>query len=1393
MVGVVDIAVLGPLVVDGGTVSLSPRDRVVLAALVVRQGEEVSGEQLADALWGDDPPASWGKVVPGCVMRLRRVLGAGAIETTTNGYRLAVDAAEVDARRFERLVRRGYELLVVGEPDRAAHMFTEALAQWRGKALADLENWNPGRIEAARLDELRLDTEEALLDARMHAGLQWEVLGEAQARVAESPLRERRWALLAQAQYRSGRQGDALLTLRKARTMLNNELGLDPGPELAGLEQAVLRQDPSLMTGAAYTEPSAVCPYLGLVPYDVDDAEVFFGREDEIASCLRSLAEVCVLALAGPSGSGKSSLVRAGLAAVLRRNGRSVSVITPGAHPMDALTSVPAQGASQALAVDQCEEALLLCADADEQARFFTALSERAEHGLLVVAFRADRLGDISGFPDFARVVERNLHLLSPMTEAALRAVIERPARQAGMLLEPGLVDLLLREVESEPGALPLLSHALRQTWLRREGRTLTVAGYQETGGIRGAVAQTAEQVYEELSAERRPVLRDMLLRLVSPTPEGEPVRNRMPRRLIGTDPEHEHLIERLVDARLVTSDDGVVELAHEALARAWPRLRSWLDDDVEGQRIFRHLTMSSAGWESMDRPDSELYRGARLAQAVAWRRAASPDLTAPEREFLDASMARKASELQIAQARVRRLRWLTAGIAALAIVAVSAWLVAVDQRDRADERSTVAEARRAGSRALVERPYDRALLLAVEGVHLWDSPETRGNLLSAIQRSPLVAGVIRGSGARLMHFDVAPDGGRAAVVDNLEEVTTYDLGSRAAEARLRAEGTSYRAPTFTPDGTQLAVAWVNTGCWQGDCRDFGITFYDAENLSPGVTYYGLGAPAADIAFVPAGDLLAAIAPLPFFGPEDNIAVWQVGRSEEPVLRLNMFELGGDPRVTPDRDVQGWVAFSPDGSRLYASGAGPTVAFDVATGESVRSFGGVGALALSPDGAVIAIATEGNRVQLVDTGTGVRQAELVGHTGAVTDGAFSRDGSLFATVSNDQTALVWDARTGERMHRLEAHVGSIHAVDFGPGSQLYSAGADGSTIQWDLDRSAGLARQLVQPGLLAYQAEGIPLLSPLSSSVLIHGQAVDLLDIGSGVLTRLREDGDEISWAAYQPDGHQVATIGWDGSVQLWDVETGELLSEQPGRGSENWGAMAFTTDGKHLVVGDRDGRVSELDAGTLEPTGRTIDLDIHPVGLQVTHDGVIAVTADGVDLDEGTEVVFADLDGTQILRRLHVGSWGLRANFSPDGRLYAYGGFDGTVGVIDVGTGEIIRGSHEPIHDGPVTWVTFSPDNTTLVSLGFDGYVTVSDAGDAVPFARLQPGEPNLRSTAGYRDDGHTLVLAYEDGSVMSFETDSTAWEAHACAVAGRNLSSEEWREAFGDREYRTTCASQP
>ncbi|GAA3209601.1 AfsR/SARP family transcriptional regulator [Microbacterium terregens] len=672
-----EVRVLGALTLDDGRIPLARRDRAVIGALTVRLGASLSVDALAAALWGDSPPPSWPHIVPGCIMRLRRLIAPAQIETTPHGYRLIPEHVELDAERFEVLVTRGTEQLELGEPERAAHTFAEALALWRGEPFIELLDWEPAQIASGRLEEMRLGVEELLLDARLQSGEVQEVAASARGRVAEAPLRERRWVTLAVAQYRQGRQADALATVRRARALLAAELGLDPCTELAELEQAILRQDPCLLSDQASRVASPECPYFGLPPAGAGDAERYFGREQELAGALQALDEHGVLLVAGSSGVGKSSFVRAGIGEQFLAREIEVAIVTPGEHPIDTLRDTGIRARESLLIVDQCEQAFA-ADDPAEICEFFSLLSRMAFSTMLVVAIRADRLGDLADHEGFAQIIQSHMLILTALSPEGLRAVIEKPAEQAGLILEPGLVEILVRDADGR--TLPLLSHALRQVWSRREGRVLTVDGYRASGEIEGAVAKTAEEVFGGLSSDGQRLVRDILLRLVESSADGAVIPRRVERARIAIDAAHAQIVDRLVDARLLTTDEESVQVSHEALAREWPRLKDWLADDVQGQRIMRHLSSAAAAWDAMGRPDSEIYRGVRLTTAQRWRDGVDPALTVVEREFLDASAAHETAGLAAAQTQlhkkrrmVRRLTWGSAAAAALAIVAVTA------------------------------------------------------------------------------------------------------------------------------------------------------------------------------------------------------------------------------------------------------------------------------------------------------------------------------------------------------------------------------------------------------------------------------------------------------------------------------------------------------------------------------------------------------------------------------------------------------------------------------------------------------------------------------------------------------------------------------------------------
>ena len=1224
------ITLLGAVGVDDGRSRPSPRDRVVLAALSIRPGQVVTAAELTDALWGDAPPASAAKVVQGCVVRLRRALGAAAIETVHEGYRLAIPAEEIDVCRFERLAARARELSDLGEHDRAVVAGRAALDTWNDPALRDLDGWPSGRVEAARLASLRLDTEDLVLESSLAGADVRGVLAEAESRVAEQPGRERRWEVLALAQYRSGRQGDALRTLTRAARALRDAFGVEPGPDLRALELAILRQDPALGNAADVPLDEGSCPYPGLLAYGVEDADVFFGRDADVAHCLRVLERTGVVAVVGPSGSGKSSLLRAGLAAVLTRAGRQVDIMCPGEHPTRSLPPVRGgEGETRpCLIVDQCEEAITRCRDVYERAAFFAALAERATDGSLVLAVRADYLGELSADRRFARVAERGLHLLGPMGGEDLAAAIEGPARQVGLRFEPGLVDLLHHEVEGSAGSLPLLAHALRETWEHREGRTLTVAGYRRAGGIRGAVALTAEAIYEATEESHRPMLRDLLLRLVAPGPLGAPHRVRVPYASVARGPLRAALVERLVAARLVALDGNGVELAHESLATAWPRLRSWIDDDIDGLRTRRHLAVAAEDWERLGRPASELYRGVRLSRAVEWVQRARPDLVPTERAFLAQAEELVASERRDALDRLRdearanrRLRALVAGVAILLAVSIVAGGLAIRQAGRADRAATAADARRAGAQALATPAVDRSLLLAAEAVRLDDSPQTRASLLAAIARDPLLASSVRVS-QPLAAVAASPDGRFVAVggpTDGvaLIDASTMDLVDQIAVPALRLR--------FSPDSGTLAIVTDGRGVGQAATAP-GIVLADVDDGSRVRLGGGPDDVPTDVAYAAADRVVATYGHrLPDRPLASLLAVWDPSRPDAPLAAVT---IGGD-RPT--------LALAPDGRTAYVGTVltgqdGWVNVVDLAAGAITDQRDlGLRPVAVSPDGSVVA-AIEGSDAVLLDAATLDERLRLETRAALVEDAWFTPDGRRLVTAGTDGSATLWDARPslgarpdGGLLERqvvtLAGHAGRVADVAASPdGRSLYTVSVDQTMLAWDLAgdrrfvaRAAGpsqAADESGEPsvretvdGMVVYAAgTRLPTGGPVPVSgdvrwafasadarigaVLVADRRILLVDFETSTVT-----GEVVSdwtpdWAAFSPDAERLAVTGPDGEVGLIDVDAARWMAPPLLSHHGRARAVAWSDDGSMFVTGGDDGRVGLWDGRTGSEVG---------------------------------------------------------------------------------------------------------------------------------------------------------------------------------------------------------------
>ena len=859
-----------------------PKQRAVLSMLALRANSTVSVERLVEGLWGEEPPGTAAKMVQQYVSQLRRLLpddGAARIATHGRGYELQVDPAAVDALRFERLVA----LAVDGNGDRGT-LAREALALWHGAPLAGMLEEPFAAAEVRRLEELHLAATELALEDDLDAGRHAEVIGRLRALVDEHPLRERLRALLMLALYRAGRQAEALDVFRDARYALVETLGLEPGPELRRLQEAILRQDPALdrvvpdeawasretaqrldagagLASRRRTElreleqelaadvvdlhtlrgraaqpgrAQAACPFKGLEPFDVGDAELFFGRERLVAELVARLPGTSLLGVIGPSGSGKSSAVRAGLlpalaAGVLPGSERWTRVLLrPGEQPgvalAGALGGVPLRaalgrvepGERLLVVVDQFEEVFTVCTEPAERAAFLDELASAAaadtEGRLLVVlALRADFYGACASHPRLARLLGANQVLVGPMRPDELGRAIEEPAAAAGLVVEPELAARLVEETAGRTGGLPLLSTTLLELWERRSGDRLTIRAYERTGGVNGAVARLAERAYDRLSPAEAAVARNMLVRLAGAGEAEVAVKRQVPLAELdlGRDAAARRVLDVLTANRLVTVGGDTVEVAHEALLREWPRLRGWLEQDAEARRLHRHITLAAREWDAGGRDPGELYRGARLASALDLAAEHGDALNRLEREFLDE--ARLVSERESVRARRmnRRLRMLLAGALVALVAAGALGLVALDQRGDARRTATVAEAQRLGAQALTVDELDRALLLARTGVALEDSVATRGNLLAALLRVPRGSlGVLPDVRDNAIYgIALSPRGDRIAIGDHVGEVRLFDARTRRELASYRLQPGLVQRLAFSPDGATLAVA----------------------------------------------------------------------------------------------------------------------------------------------------------------------------------------------------------------------------------------------------------------------------------------------------------------------------------------------------------------------------------------------------------------------------------------------------------------------------------------------------------------------------------------------------------------------------------------------------------
>ncbi|MFV9673100.1 MAG: BTAD domain-containing putative transcriptional regulator, partial [Acidimicrobiia bacterium] len=708
----------------------APKQRALLAVLLLHANEVVPANRLVDLVWGEDPPRTAPHSVQIYVSELRKAFdGNGEVIVTRRpGYALQIDTEAIDAHRFERLVGEATTAMANGDQASASAAAGAALRLWGGSPLVDFAYDEFAQREIERLTELHHRAVATLCELHVFEGRPLEAVPMLRDAVRDDPLREEPRRILMMALFAGGRQAEALREFRDYRDTLGEETGLDPSPELLRLEEQILLRDPSL---APVVESDVVSwsiernPYKGLQAFGEADAGDFFGRDELIARLLVASTSP-LTAVVGPSGSGKSSAVKAGLIPILREGALrgshewTVATLMPGRYPfaefdaaMDRLSgagngrsdptddasiaksmlrALPSESGIMLLVIDQFEELFTLTDETTRRAflrNLIAAVEEPRQRIRILLTVRADFYDRPLLYPEFAELFTENVVNVIPLTPSGIEAAAVEPAQQVGVVFAPDLLAELVSDMTDQPGALPLFQYTLTELFDERGNSAMTLDGYRRIGGLSGALSRRADAVYSSLDPEEQAVTRDVFLRLVKPTDDRY---TRRPVPVLDLEPIGDSVLvstvlTRFGTERLLTFDRdsqtgaATVEVSHEALLSGWNRLADWLEEARLDLVELDGLMAGAAEWETVGRDPGYLLTGARLTDYEAWQETTAltlpPDAAAYLAESLELRTTEVAAEIERVErehkatrrARVRLWGMLAAVVALVAVI----------------------------------------------------------------------------------------------------------------------------------------------------------------------------------------------------------------------------------------------------------------------------------------------------------------------------------------------------------------------------------------------------------------------------------------------------------------------------------------------------------------------------------------------------------------------------------------------------------------------------------------------------------------------------------------------------------------------------------------------------
>jgi WD40 repeat protein/serine/threonine protein kinase/DNA-binding XRE family transcriptional regulator len=1165
-------------------------------------------------------------------------------------------------------------------------------------------------------------------------------------------------------------------------------------------------------------------PFKGLRPFHEADAADFYGRDTLIQELLTRLSETDdlsrFLVVVGPSGSGKSSVVRAGLIPALRRGGLPGSdnwfivEMMPGSHPFEEIEAallriavnppesllgqlredrrgllravqrvLPADpNVELLLVIDQFEELFTLVADEASRAQFLDSLVEAVlderSRLRLVVTLRADFVDRPLQYVDFGELVRQRTEFVLPLTPDELEQAITRPVTQLGLAVEQELVSRIVREVGDQPGALPLLQYALTELFEQRTGGLLTRDLYESSGGVLGALGRRAEEIYNSLDVAAQVAARQLFLRLITLGEGVEDTRRRVLRsELLSLGDPHrprffiQHPLEEFGKYRLLTFDrdpinrEPTVEVAHEALLREWSRLRDWLTESRADIRWQRQLATATAEWMAAQQDASFLLRGSRLDQFAEWEKSTNIALTPHERAFVDASLEerqnRQATEAE-RQAHERALEQRSRRFL-LALVGVFAvgTLIALVLWNSAQSNFTTSERTRLAAQAQIalDQGEEATLpaLLALRSLRYGYSPEADAALLTALSRGFSRQAYLGHTGP-LSSATFSPDGKYVLTGSNDTTVRLWDRQS-GQEVRQFPGHTDFVVAAFSPDGRQLI-----TGSADRTAR-----LWDSETALELLRLPDHSSAIFAIAFSPDGKYVVTND-----GPTARL--WDAQTGEE----VRQFEGHGETILG--------VSFSPDGRYLATASIDRTaILWDLGTGQVSRTFSGhaasVNEAIFSPDGRFLLTASLDTTARLWQIETGEAICSFLGHTSVVHDVAFSPDGRLVITGSGDKTAHLWDAATCREIRRFIGHTGEVDSVAFSPdGRYVLTSSVDHTVRLWDV--SAEIEPRVFAPPPGAIHADDVILLlfTPDGSQILIGNGSgrVALWDVETRQI--LQSSGFEsgfINAMGFSPTGENVLTAGGDGTATLWDSRSGQPVRLFTDHVGPIWDTK-FSPDGRAALTGGEDSTARLWDV----QTGATIyRLSGHagPIySVAFSPDGRWGLTGG----DDFTTRLWNLETGLEI--RQFAGHEGpvQSVAFSPDGRLGLTGSDDFTARLWNLESGQVVQ--QFVGHTGQVLTAIFSPDSRYVLTGSADQTVRLWDM-ETGQVIRQFPDQGGPVGTLAFSPDGQ-LVLA---GSLVAAYLWRTTFDeviAITCAQLGRDFTLDE-RALYTIPVNESTC----